>query len=87
MMFKANYATALALAKNASGCLSVLAEISHEQDDYVQKLLAAVHRWQRSLGWRQRFSLRWYGKEPDTVVTLDFQPGQLVVKREERPAA
>jgi hypothetical protein len=49
--FKTNYATALLLVKNVTGCLSLLAEIDQEQDAYVQKLRAAIESWRRSLGW------------------------------------
>ncbi|MFH1748860.1 MAG: hypothetical protein ABIG44_17645 [Planctomycetota bacterium] len=85
--FKTNYATALLLAKNVSGCQSLLAEINQEQDAYVQKLRAAIGRWRRSLGWWKRLAFDWYDAEPDKPVPLDFQPGELVVTPELRPAA
>ena len=86
-VFKVNYATALLLDKNVSGCLTVLSEIRQEQDPYVQRLRAAIRRWRRSLGWWKRLAFAWYGAEPDRPVKLDFQPGELVVERELRPAA
>jgi hypothetical protein len=85
-VLKANYATALLLAKNVSGCLVLLREIAQEQDPYMQKLRAAIDRWRRSLSWWERLAFDWYGADPDKPVPLDFQPGELVVKCALRPA-
>lgn len=85
--FKTNYATALLLARNVSGCLDLLTEIDEEQNPYVQKLRAAIDRWRRSLRWWKRLAFDLYGVEPKTPVALDFQPGELTVTREFRPAA
>ncbi|MBN2562634.1 MAG: hypothetical protein JXQ75_17045 [Phycisphaerae bacterium] len=85
--FKTNFATALLLANNVSGCLALLREIAQEQDPYMQKLRAAIDCWRRSLGWWKRLAFVLCGTEPDKPVSLDFQPGELVMKRELRPAA
>ncbi|MBU0637966.1 MAG: hypothetical protein KKB50_03810 [Planctomycetes bacterium] len=74
---KANYATALLLAKNVSGCQATLREIAEQNDPYVLKLRAAIDRWRRSLGWWKRLAFDWYGAEPDGPVPLDFPPGEL----------
>jgi hypothetical protein len=84
---KANYATALLLAKNVGGSVAVLREIDSPQHPYVQKLRAAIYHWRRSLGWWQRLAFDWYGAEPDQPVTLDFPPGELLDEAELRPAA
>ena len=82
-----NYATALLLARNVSGCVALLKEVNQEQVAYVGKLRAAIERWRRSLGWWRRLAFDWYGAEPSKPVTLDFQPGELTVSHELRPAA
>src|SRR5690349_864375 len=43
--FKVNFATALLLDGNLTGCTSVLGEIREEQHPAVQKLRAAIRRW------------------------------------------
>ncbi|HUU99297.1 MAG TPA: hypothetical protein VM487_26490 [Phycisphaerae bacterium] len=86
-LFKTNFATALLLAKNVSGCLSVLQEINDEQNAAVMRLRAAITRWRQSLTWWQRLWFELSGEAPDQAVPLDFQPGELFDTRELRPAA
>lgn len=86
-LFKTNFATALLLAKNISGCLSVLQEINDERDAGVTRLRAAITRWKQSLTWRQRLWFKLYGDASDKAVPLDFQPGELFETPELRPAA
>jgi hypothetical protein len=85
--FKTNYATALMLVKNVTGCLATLREVQDQDAPYVLKLRAAIERWRRSLGWWKRLAFDWYGAEPDRPVLLDVPPGELVVERQLRPAA
>lgn len=85
--FVANYATALLLANNVSGCVATLREITEPGDPYVVKLRAAIRGWRRTLGWWRRLAFDWYGVEPDRPVPLDFPPGAFHGDRQERPAA
>lgn len=86
-VFMVNYATALLLTKNVSGCLAVLAEINQHKSDYMRKLRTAIDRWRRSLGWWKRLGFILYGVKPDRPVPLDFPPGELAGHRQLRPAA
>lgn len=72
--FKANYATALLLAGNAGGGLEVLSSLNGETWPELERLLAAVARWRRSLGLFQRL-LTACGCPPSRPVPLDFPPG------------
>jgi hypothetical protein len=82
-----NYATALLLAKNVAGCLTLLSDINLEQHPYVQKLRYAISGWMRALGWWKRLAFAWYRAESTTPVELDFPPGELYTTSELRPAA
>jgi hypothetical protein len=74
-VFKTNYATALLLAENMGGCLSVLAEVRDEHPA-VGKLKAAIQRWKEGMTLWQK--INWYmGGQPDRPVALDFPPGDL----------
>ena len=73
-VFKTNFATALLLTNNVSGCLSVLKEVGPAQHPAVIRLRAAIARWRCSLGWRQRIAFALYGKEPGKPVLLDGPP-------------
>lgn len=75
--FKANYATALLLARNVAGCRALLREMGAPCSPYVQKLQRAIERWRRSLHWWHRLSLDWYGAHPDAPIPLDFEPGEV----------
>jgi hypothetical protein len=75
-VFLTNYATALLLADNLSGCLRTLDEIRDSHHPAVQRLQGAVRRWREGLTFWQR--LRWrFGGEPDRAVALDYPPGNL----------
>jgi hypothetical protein len=87
IVFKTNFATALLLAGNVAGCLSVLQEISREHDAGVVKLRVAIARWKRSLTWLERCWFAMSGEAPKRPVVLDFPPGDLDEPRELRPAA
>jgi hypothetical protein len=84
---KTNYALALLLAGNVSGCLFTLQEIGQEQDPMIIRLRAAVDRWRASLTWWQRLWFKAAGEAPAKPVPLDFAPGELFDKAPLRPAA
>lgn len=86
-VFKTNYATALLLAGNVSGCLSILQEIDDNQNAGVQRVRAAIQRWRRSLTWWERLWFNISGEQPAKPVPADFQPGELLASRELKPAA
>lgn len=74
--FKTNYATALLLADNMGGCLSVLAQVKEEEHPAVGRLRSAIRHWKEGLTLWQKIS--WYlGAQPDRPVMLDFPPGDL----------
>jgi hypothetical protein len=85
--YKANFATALLLAKNVSGCLSILGEVDDEGDPGVLRLRAAITRWSQSLSRWRRFWFKVFGEAPEGVVPLDFEPGELSDPSRLRPAA
>jgi hypothetical protein len=75
-VFKTNFATALLLENNVSGCLSALAEVHDAQDPAVIRLRAAIQRWKKNLSFREK--VQWYlGGQPARKVDLDFPPGDL----------
>lgn len=75
-VFKTNFATALLLADNVSGCLSALADVNDEQNPTVQRLRAAVRGWKEGLTFWQK--VQWYmGGHPARKVELAFTPGDL----------
>jgi hypothetical protein len=82
-----NFATALLLDKNVTGCLALLDELHQEQDPSVRRLRAAIDRWRHSLSWWNRIACAWFGADLDLPVTLDYPPGELLARREGRPAA
>ena len=86
-LFKTNFATALLLATNVSGCLSVLREINDVQNPEVIRLREAIAQWKRTLSWWQRLWLKIAGEAPGKTVHLGFSPGRLDDPRQLRPAA
>lgn len=75
-IFKTNFATALLLTDNLSGCLSALADVNDEQNPAVQRLRGAINRWKQSLPFWEK--IQWYlGGHPTRKVELDFPPGDL----------
>jgi hypothetical protein len=76
VLFKTNYATALAAANRLSGCISILDEIHDEANPAVERLRVAIRRWEEGLSLWQRF--RWAIGEPvGGQIILDFPPGDL----------
>jgi len=75
-VFKINFATALCMADNVSGCLNALAEIDAEDHPAVERLRRAIAKWKRGLTLWQR--IRWRaGSAVGGPVRLDFPPGEL----------
>jgi hypothetical protein len=75
-VFKTNFAAALLLSGNLSGCVSVLEEVGRDAHPAVGRLQAAIKRWKRSLTFWQKAN--WYlGGQPEIPVALDFPPGDL----------
>jgi hypothetical protein len=72
--FKANFATALLLAGNTEGGITILDEIGQSDDASVGRLRDAVARWRKSLNLVQRI-LAAAGAPPAKPVLLDFAPG------------
>ena len=75
-VFKTNFATALLLDNNISGCQSVLDEIREESHPAVQKLRAVIARWAAELSFLQRLAWK-AGSQPKRPLTIDFVPGDL----------
>ena len=71
-----NYATALLLKGNVSGCLAALHRAPDPSHPAAQRLLDAIQRWQRSLGWVQRLRMALASYRPAKPVELGFEPGQ-----------
>lgn len=85
-LYKVNFATALLLNRNVSGCAAALREVAPQEPAGV-RLRVAISRWERTLNWWSRLMFRWYGAEPAQPVPLDFPPGELLGRQEVRPAA
>ena len=82
--YKTNYATALLMGGHPSGCLDVLREINNEAHPAVERLRAAVKRWESSLPLLRRLNWRLGRLEPSNCkVSIDFTPGDL----EEQPSS
>jgi hypothetical protein len=76
VIFKINFATALCLVENYSGCLSALAEIRQEQHPAVVRMRACILAWKRQMSLWQRIC--WACGGPARVpLRLDFPPGEL----------
>ncbi len=84
---KANYATALLLAHNVSGCLWVLDEINDENHRAVTRIRRAINHWKTSLTWWERIRFWLMGRAPRRPVRIDFPPGELSEAHVLRPAA
>ena len=75
IVFKANFATALLLSNNLSGCQEVLAEI-HDQHPAGARLSEAIHRFTKNLT-RWQMTCWYLGFVPHVVLPADFQPGDI----------
>ncbi len=75
-VFLTNFATALLLAHNVSGCLSALGAVRDEQNPAVQRLRGAIRRWKEGLSMWQR--IRWFwGDTPGGPIELGVPPGEI----------
>lgn len=75
-VFLTNFATALLLTNNVSGCKDALGAVPDPRDPGVQRLRSAIRRWWSELSFWQK--LRWYwGDTLDRPVPLDFPPGEI----------
>jgi len=73
-VFLTNFATALLMAHNVSGCLSALANVRDTENATVQRLRGAIRKWKAGLSLWQK--IRWYwGDTPGTPVELGSPPG------------
>ncbi len=73
----ANYATALLLKGNRSGCLAALHQARDESHPAVRRVKDAIQRWRRSLTWMQRLRLVMSEHLPEKPVDLGTEPGEL----------
>lgn len=83
-----NYATALLLMGNVSGCRTIVDDIPGAPHPSVVRLRAAIAAWKRTLSPIQRLRCALLGEAPKPV-SLDFPPGELtdLPGPELRPAA
>ena len=74
--WKVNFATALLMSGNLSGCVQLLGDIREEDHPGVQRLRAALRSWHSRLSvWEK---IQWLlGGQPASPVELDFPPGEL----------
>ena len=78
VVFKTNFATGLLMSNRVGGCLEVIQEIHNETHPSVQRLRAAIARWEAGLTFRQRLFWK-LGVEPKQPVAANEQlRGELV---------
>jgi Flp pilus assembly protein TadD len=73
----ANYAAALLLKGNLSGCLAALHQAPDQSHPAAHRVKDAIQRWRRSLTWMQRLRLVVFGHLPEKPVDLGTEPGNL----------
>ena len=89
-IYKTNFATALLMSGQPSGCEEILADLGDPSHPSVQRLSKAIDQWVNSLTFWQKLNW-WVGRiEPKTChVHLDFVPGELevdvVLRRDQQP--
>ncbi|MBN1510524.1 MAG: tetratricopeptide repeat protein [Phycisphaerae bacterium] len=76
-LFKTNYATALLMENNITGCIEILNDMKDEQDPSVERLRDAITRWKKSVAWWRRLLAAHCGMSTSRPVTLDFAPGEI----------
>jgi hypothetical protein len=75
-VFLTNFATALLMIDNVSGCESALGAIPDQQAPGIQRLRTAIRKWKAGLSFWQK--MRWYwGDTLAHPVKLDFPPGEI----------
>jgi|GEM_PF-1567620 len=77
LLFKTNYATALILAGNIAGGVSILREVRQPDDPGVQKIEAALHCWRDQMTFLQRILWKLLESLPPFPVEFDFPPGEI----------
>ena len=75
-VFLTNFATALLLAHNISGCVSALGAVRDEQNPSVQRLRGAIRKWKVGLSLWQKICWYW-GDTPGNPIELGFPPGEI----------
>ena len=75
-VFLTNFATALLLAHNISGCVSALGAVRDEQNPSVQRLRGAIRKWKAGLSLWQKICWYW-GDTPGNPIELGFPPGEI----------
>lgn len=71
-----NYATALLLKGNVSGCLNILQHLRDSEHAATARLRDAVERWRASLSWWQRFNVNLGTYEPGEQIELGYCAGE-----------
>lgn len=75
--FKTNYAVALLLAGNVTGCCDILDEIRFETHPYVRRLRNVVKAWKKKVGLWRRVWMTFTSDRVTHPVNIDFAPGDL----------
>jgi len=75
-VFIANFATALLMAHNVSGCVTALGAVRENQSPGVQRLRDAVRQWKAGLSLWQKICWYW-GDTPGGPIELGFPPGEI----------
>jgi Flp pilus assembly protein TadD len=75
-VFATNFATALLLSNNLSGCESILHEIKDKTHPAVEQLETAIRKWRSGLSLWQKLRM-FFGEAPAQNPVLDFPPGHL----------
>ncbi len=87
-IYRTNFATALLLDGHPAGCQEILSEVRDSSHPAVQRLHAAMKRWEAGLPFSKKTMWRIGRIEPSNApVTLDFPPGDfdLVVSSPGQP--
>lgn len=74
--YKVNFAAALLLSGNVSGCTSILDELKDRQCPAAMQLREAIDDWKKSLSLWQRLSLV-LGGQMKHPIRLGFPPGEV----------
>ncbi len=77
VLFKTNFAIALLMENNISGCVEILNDLKDEQTPSIKRLRDVVTQWRKSIGWWRWLLVTRFGMAPARPVTLDFAPGEI----------
>jgi hypothetical protein len=75
-VFLTNFATALLMDHNVSGCVSALGAARDEPNPSVQRLRDAIRKWKAGLSLWQKICWYW-GDTPGSPIELGFPPGEI----------